>query len=93
LVFHIHRNAELWMVRTFNTVHLHDFFACLVGKEINRVRCVVPLQVIRPRTGLTGCVDVLAAQKIRLHVHLLDIQLTGFDLVVKPLPFEGGRQD
>ena len=59
--------------------------AGLVLKQVDGVAGVVPQQVIRPASRLAERVRVRAAEKVRLHVHLLDRQLALGDAVVDPL--------
>ena len=73
------------MDRALDRIRLHDLPAGLVGKEIDGVRGVVPQQVVGPRPRLTQGVGVRAAEEVRLHVHLLEVELAGPDLVVDPL--------
>ena len=73
------------MVWAFNAIDLYNGFATLVGEEVNRMGSVVPQQVIGPAAGLSLGIDILATEEIGLHIHLLDIQFTGLDLVMYPL--------
>ncbi len=57
----------------------------LVGEQVDRVRRVVPQQVVGPRRAPALGVHVLAAEEVGLHVHLLDRQLAGDDPVVHVL--------
>ena len=77
-----------WM-RALDAVGLHDLAAGLVCEQIDRVRRVVPQQVVGPGARLADRIDVLAAEEIGLHIHLLDVQLAGDDLVVYPLVATG----
>src|ERR1700737_1764127 len=70
---------------TLNRVGNNGLFTRLMLKEIDRVTSVVPQQMVSPRSRLTCRVHVAATEEVRLHVHLLDGQLTGFDAVVDPL--------
>jgi hypothetical protein len=45
----------------------------------------MPQEVIGPRPRLAERVHVRAAEEVRLHVHLLDVELARLDLVVNPL--------
>jgi len=60
-------------------------FAGLILEEIDGVAGVMPQQVIGPTARLAERVEVGAAEEIGLHVHLLDLQFAGGDLVVDPL--------
>ncbi len=57
----------------------------LVLEQVHGVAGVVPEQMVGPAARLALQVDVGAAEEIGLHVHLLDVQLAGHDLVVHPL--------
>jgi hypothetical protein len=46
---------------------------------------VVPQQVVGPAARLAQRVHVAAAEEVGLHVHLLDVELAGSDLLVDPL--------
>ena len=72
------------MMRSFDGVGLDDL-ARLVGKQIDRVCGVMPKQVIGPAAWLALGIDILAAEKIGLHIHLLDIEFARSDLVVHVL--------
>ena len=54
----------------------------LVGEQVDRVRGVVPEQMVGPAARLALGVDVPAAEEIGLHVHLLDVELARHDPVV-----------
>ena len=73
------------MDRPLYGVGFDDGAAALVSEQIHRVRGVVPEQVVGPAAGLAQRVHVGAAEKIGLYIHLLDVELTGLDLVVHPL--------
>jgi len=49
------------------------------------VRSVVPEQMVGPIARLAQCIHVGAPEEIRLHIHLLDIELAPLDLLVHPL--------
>ena len=55
---------------------------CLVSEQIDRVRSMMPKQMVGPATGLAERIHIGAAKEIRLHIHLLDVEFPGFDLVV-----------
>ena len=69
------------MDRAFDGVGRHDA-PCLIGEEIDRMRGVVPQQMVRPRTRLALGVDVAAAEEIGLHIHLLDVEFASGNAVV-----------
>ena len=73
------------MARPLHAIDLDNFFACLVLEQIHGVRGMVPQQMISPGTRLTGSIDVLASEKKRLHVHLLNSEFSSSDFVVDPL--------
>ena len=73
------------MDRSLDGVGLDDRRTGLVGEQIDGMGGVVPQQVVGPRARLAERVDVLAAEEIGLHVHLLDVELAGLDLPVHPL--------
>src|SRR5690625_6124869 len=47
--------------------------------------CMMPKEVIRPRTRLSKGIGIAAAEEIRLHIHLLDGELAFFNSIVNPL--------
>jgi len=57
----------------------------IAGEEVNGVCRVVPQQMVSPTARLPQCVHVGAAKEIRLHIHLLDIELTRCNFFVDPL--------
>ncbi len=59
--------------------------AGLVLEQVDRVRRVMPEQVIGPAAGLAQRIQVLAAKEEGLNVHLLDLQLTRADALMDPL--------
>ena len=63
--------------------------AGLVLEQVDRVRGVVPEQVVGPAARLPGRVHVGAAEEVGLHVHLLDGQLARDDAVAHPLVATG----
>ena len=73
------------MPRALKRIGFDDGAAGLVGKQINRVRSMVPQQVIGPTAGLTECVHVGSAEEVSLHIHLLNVELTRLDFVMNPL--------
>ena len=62
-----------------------DLAAGLPGEQVDRVRRVMPQQVVGPRARLAERVHVRAAEEVGLHVHLLDVELARPDLPVHPL--------
>ena len=56
----------------------------LVREQVDRVRGVVPQQVVGPAARLAERVHVGAAEEVGLHVHLLDVELAGDDLACAP---------
>ncbi len=66
-------------------VGLHDRRARLIGEQVDRVRGMVPEQVIGPGARLAERVHVGAAEEIGLHVHLLDMEFAGEDPLVHEL--------
>ena len=79
---HVHRNAQRGVDRALHGVGFDNRAAALVGKQIDRVRRVVPQQMVGPAAGLAERVHVGAAEKVGLHIHLLDVEFARFDLVV-----------
>ena len=73
------------MDRALHRVAVGDVLAALVLEQVDGVRGVVPQQMIGPAPRVAGGVDVLAPEEIGLHVHLLDLQLAGLDLLVDVL--------
>ncbi len=59
-----------------------DDLARLIREQVDGVRRVVPQQVVGPRPRLALGVDVLAAEEIGLHVHLLEVRVRRRDLRV-----------
>ena len=57
----------------------------LIGEEVDGVRRMVPQQMIGPRARLAERVHVGAAEEIGLHVHLIDMELAGQNLLVDKL--------
>ena len=54
-----------------------DRLAGLIGEQIDRMRGVVPQQMVGPAARLALGVHVRAAEEIGLHVHLLDVEFAG----------------
>ena len=73
------------MDRPLHRVAIGDVLAGLVLEQVDGVGGVVPQQMVGPAPRVAGGVDVLAAEEIGLHVHLLDLQLAGLDLLVDVL--------
>ena len=65
------------MDQAFDRVGLHDRRAALIGEEIDRVRRVMPEQVVGPGARLAERVHVGAAEEVGLHIHLLDVERAG----------------
>ena len=82
---HVHRDAELGVDRPLHRVVQLRLLAGLVLEQVDRVRGVVPQQVVCPAAGLPGRVHVRPAEEVGLHVHLLDGQLAGQDAAAHPL--------
>ena len=59
--------------------------AALVREQVDGVRGVVPQQVVGPAARLAERVHVAAAEEVRLHVHLLDLEFAGDDALVHEL--------
>src|SRR5262249_61081341 len=59
--------------------------AGLVLEQVDRVGGVMPEEMVGPAARIAGRIDVLAAEKIGLHVHLLDRELALLDALVDPL--------
>jgi hypothetical protein len=68
-----------------NGIGFDDGATALIRKQINRVRSMVPQQVVRPTPGLAQSIHVGSSEKIRLNIHLLDIEFARFDFFVDPL--------
>ncbi len=73
------------MERSLHRIRRDDLAAGLVREQVDRVRRVVPQQVVGPRARLAQRVHVRAAEEVGLHVHLLDVELARADLPVHPL--------
>ena len=82
---HVHGNAKFWVDGALDGIGLHDGAASLVGKQVHGVGSMVPQQVVGPATCLTQRVHVGAAEEVGLHIHLLDVEFAGLDLLVHPL--------
>ena len=65
-----------------NRIGFHNLATRLVLEEIDRVRGMVPKQMICPAAGLTERVHIRAAEKVGLHIHLLDVESACFDFLV-----------
>jgi hypothetical protein len=82
---HIHRNTELgvrWPLDRIGDCHL---LAGLILEQIDRVRCVVPQQVIGPGSRLTQRVHVGTTKKVGLHIQLQQPDLTLHNLAMQIL--------
>src|SRR5262245_10156002 len=82
---HVHGDAELRVDRALHRVAVGDGLAGLVLEQVDGVGGVVPEQMIGPAARIAGRVDVLAAEEIGLHVHLLDLELALLNALVHPL--------
>ena len=82
---HVHRDVELRMDRALHRVAVGDVLAGLVLEQVDGVGGVVPEQMVGPAPRIARRVDVLPPEEIGLHVHLLDLQLAGLDLLVDVL--------
>ena len=71
----------LWL----HSMGFDDGAATLIREQINRMRRMVPQQVIGPTSGLTQGIHIGAAEKVSLDIHLLNVELTGLDLLMNPL--------
>ena len=71
--------------RALQRIGADDLAAGLIAEQIDRVRRVMPQQVIGPGARLPERIRVGAAEEERLHVHLLDLQLAARDALVDPL--------
>ena len=72
------------MRRSLQRMLRDNFLSGLVLEQVNRVCRMVPKQMVRPRTWFTKCIQITAAEEIGLHIHLLNRQVTGSDLLVHP---------
>src|SRR4051794_35431442 len=82
---HVHGDAELRMDRPLHRVTIGNGLAGLILEQVDGVGGVMPQEVVGPTARVARRVDVLAAEKIGLHVHLLDLELTLLDALVNPL--------
>src|SRR3954452_24780681 len=82
---HVHGNSELRMDRPLHRIAIGNRLAGLVLEQVDGVGGVMPQEVVGPTARVTRRVDVLAAEEIGLHVHLLDLELTLLDALVNPL--------
>src|SRR5580704_12192170 len=73
------------MMRTLQREALRNVFASLISKQIHGVAGVVPEQMVRPTARLAGRVHIGPSEEVRLHIHLLDLELAGLDALVDPL--------
>ena len=67
------------MKGSLQPMHFADHLASLVNEQINRVAGMVPEQMIGPAARAAIGTDILPAEKIGLHVKLLDGYLTAAD--------------
>ena len=82
---HIHRDTELRMLRPLHGVRRDDVLTGLIAKQIDRVRGVMPEQMIGPGAWLAERIGVRATKEERLNIHVLNLQLARNDLLVHPL--------
>ncbi len=82
---HVHRDVQLRMDRPLHRVAIRDRLPGLVLEQVDGVGRMVPEQMVGPAARIAGGVDVLPAEEIGLHVHLLDGELALHDALVHPL--------
>ena len=82
---HVHGNTQGGVDWALHSMGFDHWAATLISEQINRMCRMVPQQVIGPTSGLAQGVHVGAAKKVSLHIHLLNVELTGLDLLVNPL--------
>src|SRR5690606_5751259 len=82
---HVHRDAELRVMRPFERENLGSGLAGLMLKESDRGAGVVPEQMVDPAPRLALEIDVLAAEEKGLDDEMLKLELAGLDAVVHPL--------
>src|SRR5215471_15968592 len=73
------------MARPLHCKAFRDDLAGLILEQVDRMRRMVPQQMIRPTARLAGGVYVGAAEEIGLHVHLLNLEFAAPDPLVHPL--------
>ena len=56
-----------------------------VNRVIDDIAGMMPEQVVSPRTGLPGRVDILTAEEVGLYIHLLDADFPILNFIVQPL--------
>src|SRR5690606_30729806 len=76
---HVHRDAEVRVLRALQREYVRRILAGLMVEEIDGVAGVVPQKVIRPAARLALEVDVLPAEKERLHDEVLELELAFLD--------------
>jgi hypothetical protein len=54
-------------------------------KKVHRVAGVMPQEVVCPAARFPSGIHIGAAKKVRLHIHLLNLQFTGHDFFVNVL--------
>src|SRR5205085_11424051 len=82
---HIHGDAELRVNRPLYGVAIGDRLTGLILEQVDRVRGMMPKEMVGPAARIAGGVDVAAPEEISLHVHLLDLQFALDDALVHPL--------
>src|SRR5688572_18156249 len=82
---HVHGDLEFGMHRALDGARDAGGFTGLILEQIHGVAGVVPQQVVGPAARLAERIHVGAAEEVRLHVHLLDPDLAGQDLLAYPL--------
>jgi len=68
--------------RALQRIGLDDRRSALVGEQVDRVRGMVPEQVVGPAAGFAQGIDIAAAEEIGLYIELLQIELAGNDLLM-----------
>ena len=66
-------------------MYLGHHFAGLIHEQIDGMTGMVPQQVVGPAARAAIGADILAPEEICLHIHLLNIQVTGDNPVVNIL--------
>src|SRR6516164_3459 len=82
---HVHGDAELRVGRALHRVAIGNRLAGLVLEQVDGMGGVMPKQMVGPAARIARRVDVLAAEVVGLHVHLLDLELALLDALVNPL--------
>src|SRR5690606_20143661 len=74
---HVHRDAELPVMRPLECENFGGRLAGLMLEEIDRVAGVVPEQMVDPAPRLALEIDVLAAEEEGLDDEMLKLELAG----------------